>query len=65
MPAVSDAQRRLMAIAEHSPDKLYPRNRGLLSMSHEQLHDFASTRERGLPKRKHAVPGALHAMRNK
>lgn len=38
-----------MAIAEHHPDKLYARNKSLLGMSHDQLHDFASTPERGLP----------------
>ena len=38
-----------MAIAEHKPDQLYKRNRGLLSMSKDQLHDFAATK--GLPKR--------------
>ena len=43
MPAVSEKQRRLMAIAEHDPKKLYKKNRGLLKMSHQQLHDFAST----------------------
>lgn len=31
-----------MAIAEHHPDKLHAANKGLLKMSHEQLHDFAS-----------------------
>jgi hypothetical protein len=41
-----------MAIADHHPEKLYKRNRGLLSMSKSQLHDFASTPEKGLPKRK-------------
>lgn len=56
MPAVSQAQQKAMAIAEHSPDKLYSRNRGLLNMSHSQLHDFAATPRTGLqkiaPKRK-------------
>lgn len=41
-----------MAIAEHNPRKLYKRNRGLLGMSQGQLHDFASTKEKGLPYRK-------------
>ena len=41
-----------MAIAEHHPEKLKAKNRGLLSMSHEQLHDFASTPEAGLPRKK-------------
>jgi len=52
MPSLSIAQRRAMAIAEHHPSKLKARNRGLLKMSHEQLHDFASTPEKGLPERK-------------
>lgn len=54
MPSLSKAQRRATAIAEHHPDELYARNRGLLKMSHAQLHDFAATAERGLPARKHA-----------
>jgi hypothetical protein len=41
-----------MAIAEHQPGKLYKRNRGLLKMSHKDLHDFASTEHEGLPERK-------------
>lgn len=49
MPAKSIAQRKAIAIAEHSPDKLYSRNKGLLSMSKEDQHDFASTKESGLP----------------
>ncbi len=49
MPSVSKKQRRVMAIAEHAPAELYPKDRGLLKMSHQQLHDFASTKEKGLP----------------
>lgn len=41
-----------MAIAEHAPEKLYSRNRGLLGMSKSQLHDYADTPEKGLPKKK-------------
>ena len=52
MPAVSKAQQQAMAIAEHQPGKLYKRNRGLLKMSHKDLHDFASTEHEGLPERK-------------
>ena len=52
MPAVSQAQRRLMALAEHSPEQVHARNRGVLAMSQGQLHDFAATKERGLPKHK-------------
>ncbi len=52
MPAVSKAQQRLMAIAEHNPGKLYKRNKGAAKMTHQQLHDFAATKRKGLPKRK-------------
>ena len=44
MPAKSEKQRRLMAIAEHEPQKLNKANKGVLKMSHRQLHDFASTK---------------------
>lgn len=50
MPAKSEAQRRLMAIAEHNPSALYKKNRGVAKMSHQQLHDFASTK--GLKRKK-------------
>lgn len=53
MPAKSEAQRRLMAIAEHHPEQLYERNKGAAEMSHKQLHDFAATSEKGLPKHVH------------
>lgn len=49
MPSVSRAQRQAAAIAEHHPDDLYPRNRGLLGMSLTQLSHYASTPEKGLP----------------
>lgn len=52
MPAVSAAQRMAMAIAEHNPSKLKKSNRGLLKMSHQQLHDFAKTRQKDLPYKK-------------
>jgi hypothetical protein len=58
MPSVSAVQQEAMAIAEHHPSKLYKRNRGLLKMTHEQLHDFASTDHKGLPKRK-TTAGAM------
>lgn len=57
MPARSVKQRRAMAIAEHHPEKLHAENRSMLGMSHGQLHDFASTPEKGLPERKE--PGAF------
>lgn len=44
MPAKSEKQRELMAIAEHHPEKLHKENKGVLSMSKSQLHDFASTK---------------------
>jgi hypothetical protein len=45
MPAVSKAQRRFMAMCEHSD---HPPDR-CPSMSKGQLHDFASTSESDLP----------------
>jgi len=50
LPAKSKAQRRAVAIAEHHPEKLRKKNRGLLKMTKKQLHDYASTKEKGLPK---------------
>ena len=61
MPSVSVKQRRAMAIAEHHPSELYGKNRGLLKMSHQQLHDFASTSEENLPYKKAARK--IHAAR--
>lgn len=51
MPALSKDQQVATAIAEHEPDKLYARNKGLKKMSHKQLHEFASTPRKGLPKK--------------
>jgi len=51
MPAVSVKQRRVMAIAEHTPSKLHKKNMGLLKMTKDQLSDFATTTEKGLPKK--------------
>jgi hypothetical protein len=52
MPAVSVKQREAMAIAEHHPEKLYAKNKGLLKMSKSELHKYASTKEKGLPLKK-------------
>jgi hypothetical protein len=41
----------MAAIALHDPEKLYARNRGALNMSAKDLHDFASTSEKGLRKK--------------
>lgn len=48
--AKSKAQRQAMAIAEHHPEKsYYPQ---MTKMKREDLHSFASTQEKGLPKYK-------------
>lgn len=49
MPAKSKKQQSLMAIAEHSPDKVQAKNKGVLKMTHSQLHDYAATDKAGLP----------------
>ncbi|HVZ39363.1 MAG TPA: DUF3008 domain-containing protein [Candidatus Kapabacteria bacterium] len=51
MPAKSKKQQMAMAIAEHAPQKLYARNKGLAEMSQKQLHEFASTKRSKLPTR--------------
>ena len=51
MPAVSQSQQRLMAMAENNPEAIYPKNRGVLKMSMKSLHDFASTGRKKLPKK--------------
>jgi hypothetical protein len=66
MPAKTEAQRELFAIAEHHPDKLFKKNKKILgSMSKGQMHDFAATKglkkhvdsEKGEPKDKETGPG--------
>ena len=47
MPAKSEKQRVMMAIARHHPKKLYKRNRGVLSMSKVQLSEFAHKSGKG------------------
>ncbi len=60
MPAISQSQRRLFAIASHHPEELYPQNRGLAKLPRRTLHDFAATRESGLPERvPHMADGGL------
>ena len=49
MPAKSKAQRIAAAIAEHHPEQLYARNKGLAQMTRTQQHHFAATKEKGLP----------------
>lgn len=65
MPAVSKKQRKAMAIAEHHPEELYSRNRGLIGMSHEQLHEFADTSEKNLPERAGSVRRAARKAKRK
>lgn len=48
MPARSKAQQEFMAIAEHDPEKLKGK---MPDMSHQQLHDFAATPTKGLPRK--------------
>jgi hypothetical protein len=44
LPAKSQAQRRLFAIAEHAPGELYAANKALAKLPHKTLHEFASTK---------------------
>jgi hypothetical protein len=64
MPAPSKVMRKAAAIAEHHPEDLFARNKSLLGMTHEQLHDFASTSEAGLPERKGSLRRLAERKRN-
>lgn len=57
MPAESKAMRRAAAIAEHHPEMLYERNKGMAEMTKGQLHEYASTKEKGLPRKKKKAKG--------
>ena len=46
MPATSKKQRRFMAMCEHGKKT----NKPCPKMSKSQMHDFAKTKEKGLPK---------------
>ena len=52
MPANSKKQQRLMAMAEHNPEKVHKKNRGVLKMPHKKMHEYASTPRKGLPNKK-------------
>jgi len=52
MPAKSRNQQIAAAIAEHHPNELFNRNKAMLSMNKQQLHEFASTPRKNLPKKK-------------
>lgn len=58
MPAKTEKQRKMMAIAEHHPEKLYKRNREVLKMGKEKLSHFAK-------KHHSADDGAFLASRRK
>lgn len=49
MPSKTEKQRITAVIAEHQPDKLYKRNKGMLKMSKEQLSEFARKSTKGSP----------------
>ena len=38
-------------MAEHDPKAVSKKNKGVLKMSGKQLHDYASTKRKGLPKK--------------
>ena len=61
MPSTSQDQQQATAIALNAPDKLYKRNRGLLKMTADQLREFASTKHKGLPKKKGGIGDLMPA----
>ena len=52
MPAKTEKQRKAMAIAEHHPEKLHKKNKAMLKMSKQQLHEFASKTTKSSNKKK-------------
>ena len=62
MPAKSQAQQRLMAMAEHNPGAIYDKNKGILGMSKDELHKFSATKRKGLPKKVKKSPNKLREM---
>jgi hypothetical protein len=62
-PSVSKSQQRLMGAAEHGAD--FPMARKVReSMTHQQLHDFASGSEQGKPEHVKGSKAASHPARN-
>lgn len=55
MPAKSKAQRKLIGLTLHHPDEVIGENRSILSMDKSDMEDYASTKEKGLPKHKKSV----------
>lgn len=51
MPSESKAERRFFGWAEHNPAQAKAEGK-LPDMTKAQMHDFASTPEKGLPERK-------------
>ena len=56
MPAVSEKQRELFAIAEHMPDKLHSENKGLAKLPKSKLREFARPMGKKLVKQ-HSLKG--------
>lgn len=56
MPAESKAQRRFFGWAEHNPAEAKAAGK-MPDMTKQQMHDFASTSEKGLPERKKPLLG--------
>lgn len=46
MPAKSEKQRRLMAMALHNPSKVSKKNQGVLNMTLQQLKDFSTRKKK-------------------
>jgi hypothetical protein len=49
MPSTSRKQRRFFGWVEHNPDQAKAEGKYPKGMSHQAMHDFASTPEKGLP----------------
>ena len=46
MPAKSEKQQKLMALALHKPNRVRRKNRGVLKMSRTKLEEFVGTKKK-------------------
>jgi len=56
MPAVSVSERKFFGMCEHNPKHA---NGKCPDMSKSQMHDFAATKDKGLPQRKNSLKNQI------
>jgi hypothetical protein len=59
MPAYSEKQREMFAIAEHHPEKLNKENKDVAKLPHSTLHEFASSVSKHHSERDHSTRSGM------